>query len=445
MSVNKTAFGKITLSFVCLTALLLSGCGFFADEKQKHLTGERISVLQLQNGLVPNEALKNTAVFLPAPQVNDSWPQSGGYASHAIGHPALQINLKEIWRESIGEGGNRRSPLISQPVAADKTVFTIDTEGQVTAFNLVTGKQKWRMSSVAPGTEEEGSLGGGLAYAAGKLYATNGRKQLVCINAVTGQMIWRAVISTPARAAPTVADERIYLITLDNRLMTFSAIDGSLLWDHAGVTETTNLLGSVSPAVDSSEVVLPMSSGEIISLRVENGQVAWVDNLSSVRRPGAFSIIADIRGQPVIDRGVVYAASYSGRMAAIDAVSGQRVWQHEIGSAEMPWVAGDGVFIISADQQLISLTRQGGDVRWIAQLSRFEEGDKEKPVVWTGPVLAGGRLVVASSKGMMMEISPQTGKVLRQTELPGEVTIPPLVVDNTLLLLTQSGKLVAYR
>ena len=147
----------------------------------------------------------------------------------------------------------------------------------------------------------------------------------------------------------------------------------------------------------------------------------------------------------MIDQGLVYAASYSGRMVAIDEVSGQRVWQREVGSAEMPWAAGLSVFIISSGQQLISLTRQNGDIRWITPLTRFEDKNKEEPVVWTGPVLAGGRLILASNRGQMIEADPQNGKILKKTRLPGDVTIAPLVSDNTLIFLTRQGNLVAYR
>jgi outer membrane protein assembly factor BamB len=362
-----------------------------------------------------------------------------------MGQLTLGKDLKKAWSVSIGAGGNRREPLITQPVVADGMVFSLDTEGKMTAFNLADGSKKWSASSVAAGEEDSGAIGGGLAYAANRLYVTNGYKQLACFDSANGKMIWRTALPSPSRSAPTVMDEKVYLITLDNRLMVFSAADGTSVWNYSGITETTNMLGSVSPAVDAAAVILPMSSGEIYGLRVENGQVVWEDNLSAVRRVGTLSAIADIRGQPVIDRGLVYAASYSGRTVAIDEISGQRVWQREIGSGEMPWAAGENIFMISADQQLISLTRGEGAIRWITTLPRYEDDNKEKPVVWTGPVLAGGRLILASSRGSMIEASPQDGKILRQTELGREVMIPPLVADNTLIFLTRGGELLAYR
>ena len=78
--------------------------------------------------------------------------------------------------------------------------------------------------------------------------------------------------------------------------------------------------------------------------------------------------LADIRGRPVIDRGRVFAVSHSGRMAAIDLRTGDRVWEQEIGSSHSPWVAGDYVFVLANDNELVCLTRDEGKVRWVRQL-----------------------------------------------------------------------------
>jgi outer membrane protein assembly factor BamB len=443
-----------------LAATLLSSCsdGMFSDEKKTPLKGERIAVLQLQKDLAPDPALQGVPPALPEPWSNQFWPQRGGYPNHAMGHLALGTSLKQVWSASIGKGGGRRRPLIAGPVIAEGAVFTLDTTGDVTAFDLANGHQKWRESSIPRGENvdtDAGALGGGLAYAAGKLYVTNGYKQLAAINPENGKLEWKTTLPAPARTAPLVADDRVYVVTLDNRLLVFAAADGTPLWNHQGVAQETNLLGSASPAADQSLVVLPLSSGELLGLRPENGQITWEDNLSAVRRMGALSSITDIRALPVIDQGVVFASSYSGRFVALDEVTGRRLWQREAGSAETPWPAGDTVFAVTTEQQLAAFARQGGGIRWNTQLPRFEgedimdaakgKADKDKPIVWTGPVLAGGRLIIASTAGDMAEVSPTSGKVLKTTHVGGPVALPPVVAAGVLLFLTENGELIAYR
>jgi outer membrane protein assembly factor BamB len=439
---------RAKFSLLLALTLLLSGCGagkWFTDEDKAPLKGERIAVLQLQKDLTPDPALQSAPAVLPEAWENKLWPQAGGYPNHAMGHLALGAKLQDAWHESIGAGGDRRTPLTAAPVAAEGVIYTLDTEGQISAFSIKNGDVKWRQSTVPRGEDDSGTVGGGLAYSEGRLYATNGYKQLLALNPATGAQMWKVALPSPARSAPTVADGRVYVITLDNRLLAFSSTDGAPLWNYAGVAEDTNLLGSASVAADKTLVVLPLSSGELFGLRPENGRIAWEDNLSAVRRMGALASIADIRGLPVIDQGVVFAVSYSGRLVALDAATGKRLWQREVGSAETPWPAGDSIFMVTTEQQLAAFARQGGGIRWNVQLPRYDDDDRESPIVWTGPVLAGGRLIVASSGGEMLEISPQDGKTIRKTKLDGDVMIAPIVVDGTLFILAQDGRLTAYR
>lgn len=436
-------------SVVAVSLLALSGCAatdkLFGEPVEPPLPGERISVLELQRDLEPDPALAEQQMYLPDVWTNKFWPQAGGYPTHSMGHLGLGQDLKKVWTASIGEGGSDRRPLMASPVVAEGLVFTLDTEGYVSAFNLQSGDRKWRRSVIPRGEEEAGAIGGGLAYAGAKLYVTNGYKQVVAIHPDNGGLIWKAETSAPARAAPAVYEDRVFVMTLDNKLQVFHTDTGESLWTHTGLTETTNLLGTASPAADRSMVVVPMSSGELYGLRTENGRLIWEDNLSAVRRAGALSSIADIRGLPVIDKGIVYAISFSGRMIAIDQISGRRIWQREIGGSEMPWAAGDSVFVITSDQQLVALTRESGGIRWIVELQRWEnERTKEGPIVWTGPVLAGDRLITVSSTGRVMEVDPATGGTVR-TWKTDESIIAPVVADKTLLILTRSGELMAYR
>lgn len=417
----------------------------FGTDKDPPLPGERLSILQLQKDLVPNPALEAEDIALPEIWQNKFWPQAGGYPNHAMTHVALAPQFKKAWEVSIGDGGDKRTPLTAIPVMAEDRVYTLDTAGNLAAFDVQDGKRLWRVSIVPRGEGSSGAVGGGLAWHEGKLYVTAGYKHLMAVDPASGGQIWRAVLPAPARTAPTVMDGRVYVVTLDNRLMVYETAEGKLLWQHTGVSEATNLLGSASVAADETLVVLPLSSGELYGLRPENGQVVWQDNLSAIRRGGSLSAIADVRGLPVIDRGIVFAVSYSGRMVALDQVTGQRRWQREIGSAEMPWVAGDTLYMITGDQQIAALKRSTGEVRWVVDLPRWEDKKHTEPVVWSGPVLAGDRLIVTGSNRDMLELSPLNGDTMATHRLPGATMLPPVAAGGTMIILSQNGDLSAWR
>jgi outer membrane protein assembly factor BamB len=206
------------------------------------------------------------------------------------------------------------------------------------------------------------------------------------------------------------------------------------------------LLGGASPAVAGEVVVAPFSSGELDALEVENGLPLWSDNLASARNVDAVAALADIRGRPVIDRDRVYAASHSGRVAAIALRSGERAWEHETGSDYGPWVAGDWVFLLTTDQVLLCLRSDDGKVRWLRQLPKYEDEKKhENPIEWAGPVLGGDRLILLSSDGWALSVSPYTGAPLGRQEIAAPAYLGPVIAANTLYVLTDDAELSAFR
>lgn len=428
------------------TCLTLAACDTWMGEAEDaSLPGKRISVLVQDRAVQPDAGAAAIEVRLPPPEANDAWPQAGGYAAHAMHHMQLDGKLERVWSTSIGSGSGDRARLLSQPVVADGRVFGMDADTEVSAIDAATGARKWT-TSLTPEDDEDGGLGGGLAYSDGRLFAATGYGEVVALAPADGTVLWRRRVSAPVRGAPTVRGGRVLVVSVDNQTHALAADDGRLLWTHSGLAEIASVLGGSSPAIDGSVAVVPYSSGEVFALRLENGATQWSESLTGIHRTGAASSLADIRGLPVVDRGRVYVAASSDMLAAIDLRSGRRVWDRQLGSLQTPWLAGDFLFIISNNNELTALEAKSGRVKWVLPLQRWEdEDDKTGAVVWTGPVLASDRLIVVGSNGWALSVSPYTGEVLGREEMPDAVNIPPVVAAGTLYFLTDDGDLIAYR
>jgi len=426
-----------------LVGMMLAGCDWFADKKQP-LPGERISVLSLDRQLEPDPELAKIPITLPPPVVNSDWPEAGGYPNHAMQHLSLPDRLTEAWRTSIGEGASRYTRVLSQPIVAKGRVYAMDGGVQVSAVDAATGNRLWRVD-LKPEDERGNSFGGGVAYWNDRLYVSTGYAQVLALDPADGRVIWKSGVGAPVRSGPTVSDGRIFAVTVDNELVVLAADDGRRLWNHNAIPETASLLGSASPAVEGEVVVAAYSSGEIYALTVENGRPLWSDNFSNTRTVNAVSSLADIRGRPVLDRGRVFAASHSGRIAAIDLRSGDRAWEQEFGSTHSPWIAGDYLFVLSNNNELVCLTRNEGKIRWVRQLPSYQNEKKKKdPITWAGPVLGSDRLIVLSSTGDAIAISPYTGEPLGREEMSAGGYTAPVIADNSLYVLTDDAKLSAY-
>ena len=433
-------------------ALPLGGCDmvkdfFNSDSKKVKLKGERIPVMLFGDEVKPDPGIQDLAVKLPEPQTNPAWPQSGGNPDHDMQNLALSDSPKEAWSISIGSGKSAEWKHLASPVMAEGRVFTMDTDSNVTAFDAGTGERIWR-TDATPDSDDIGSgdVGGGVAYADGQLYVTNNYGEALALDAKSGKILWRRSLGGPTRAAPTIAGGRVYVVTADNQLHALSIRDGSVQWTHAGLAEVTGVLGAASPAFATGLVAVPYTSGEIYGLRPDNGRVLWSDTLAAIRPSDSVSSLADIRANPVIDRDRLIVIGHSGRMEAIDLRTGGRAWDDPIGGISMPWVAGDFVFVISTDNRLVCLTRDEGRIRWLTQLDRWlDPAKKRDPILWIGPVLGGGKLIVTSNDGRILAVSPANGGVMNAIDVGDPISVSPIIANGTLYVLTDAGDLKAYR
>ncbi len=433
-----------TCLIVALTTAL-GGCGWFDRSAAPRLTGERISVMKYERSLQPDASIADLAIRLPKPVVNREWPQSGGYPNHAMHHLELGNAPSRLWRTNIGRGSNSERRLVTRPVVANDRVYAMDASARVGAYSAETGKRFWRRD-LRPKSETEGTLGGGLAFYNGRLYVTTGFAQVIALDGVSGKVIWRRDVSGPMRAPPTANSGRIFVVTIDNKTHALAADDGRLLWSHNGSPEVAGFLGAAAPAVSQGIVVVPYSSGELFALRLTDGNRLWMDYLALPQRTSAVLTIADIRGAPVIDRGRVFAISNSGRMVAINLRTGSRVWQQRLSGRQSPWVAGDFVYLVTVDGDLLCLSRSDGRVRWVRSLPLYKNARSKTGLIsWAGPVLVGDRLVLAGSHGKVLAVSPYSGNLLGRIKMPDGMFVPPVIANRTLYFLTDDADLIALR
>ncbi len=428
--------------------ILLSACStvesWMRPKEAPPLEGDRVAILTHNRSLTADQELSNQRILLPAPTPNLTWPQAGGYANHAMHHIAIKDSLSRAWSVDIGSGADEDERLNAQPIVAGGMVFTMDATTQVRAFDEATGREVW---SVELEPEDDHShIGGGLAFDDGRVFATTGFAEVIALEAKTGKELWRRNVVAPMRAAPTVRGGRVFAVTLNNQLFALNSVTGEIIWRHRGLPEVASVLGGASPAVDRGIVVVAYTSGELIALKVENGRVLWQDALVTAGQTNTLSSLTGIRGRPIIDRDRVLAISNAGLLVAIDIRTGRRIWDREVVGIESPWVAGNYLYLLTTESEIVAFSRANGRIHWVRSLPRYEDPkDLEDPIIWTGPILASDRLIVAGSNEEALAISPYSGRILGVVKMPDAVTVAPVVANGSVYFLADDAELVAYR
>ncbi len=382
-------------------ALCLTGCASglpsiknpFSKEEEK-LPGQRIAVLTSPGVGDVDRSLAAKPMALPPPRNNPSWTQPGGIASNNLGHLALGESVHQIWTADAGTGSSSKGRLSALPLVADGKVFTLDAGGDVSAFAATSGQRLWTASVTPENEKSNEGFGGGIALDGGQLYATTGYGTVVAINPGNGAIIWTKRTGEPIRSSPTAAGGKIYFVSTDSVLHCLSATDGAEVWTARGLPQPATLLSNVSPAVGKGLVIVPFAAGDIVAYQMD-GQRAWNESLSRESDTSGAGVLAD-PARPVVDQGVVFAVSHGGKMIASTEATGERLWTRTLASTQMPWIAGDTVWSVSADGLLVAADARTGTLS-----SQVDLGTE----VYVSPIVADGRMYILSDNARLIALN----------------------------------------
>lgn len=435
-------------ALICSLTFLVSGCGLFGKEPL-NIDGERINVIREDASLAPDYAPGEVKIKLPAPYTNPKWTQNGGNSLHLMGHLQADTKLKEIWSKGFGEGSSKRDYLIASPIIAYNVVFAIDAKGVVTARRLSDGKQIWRKRLKSQNKTERGSSlkGAGLAEFNKKIYATTGFGGIFCLNMLDGEQIWRKDMEMPIRIAPTVNAGRVLVQSFDNTLSALDAENGEILWKSQTDYESTTLVGGASPAYspEMDVVIAAFSNGELRAFKASTGTPLWADLLVSHKRTNSLAEITAIKANPVIDGNKVFAVGYNSVLTAIDLRTGARIWEREMGSTNQPWVAGDYLYVLTNDFDLLALNKENGKIIWNTAIPKGTDSDEKNGVFGSGPLLADNRLIVTTSNGYIFAVSPYSGEILSYVSVDEGVELSPIMAEGITLFTTNDAEMIAYQ
>lgn len=422
--------------------IALAGCG----ERDVILPGERIDVAAgIERPAMVSEA---RPISLAAPRANADWTHRAGGPAHNIGHVAYSGALTPVWTVNIGAGDSRRARITADPIVAGGVVYTLDSAARVQATST-SGAPLWTRDLVPLLESASSASGGGLAFGANRVFVTTGFGELTALDPATGAVLWTQDLDAPGGSAPTVAGDLVYLAAQDSRAWAIEVETGRIRYTTTGAPNLTSFGGGAGVAVSDDLAIFPFPSGQVIATFRQGGLQRWSSAVAG-RRPGSAAARAagGISGDPVVSGNRLYIGNATGRLAALDLGNGEPVWTAQEGAMGPVVPAGGSVFLVNDLNELVRLDASTGSRIWSVQLPYFEERRlRRQRTVFAhyGPVLAGGRLIVASSDGTVRSFDPVSGAQVAEVALPGGAASRPAVAGGTLYVVTQNGRLAAFR
>ncbi len=427
------------LSTLALTLGALAACGT-SDEK---LTGQRFAIGASDAAAVANVA---ASIRLPRAVSNAEWTDVNGSPQHKFGHAALSTTPTLRWSADIGTGVGRNTRITSGPVAGGGLVYALDGGSTITALSS-DGTVAWSLDTTPVGEKSVDGSGGGVSYANGVVYAGTGFGELLAIDAASGSVLWRRMFEAAIRSTPTSDGRSVFVVTRGDVAYAVDAKNGALDWVQRGAASSTGgLEGGASPAISGRQVVVPFSSGEVIAVRSNTGELRWKEGIGGARAATSLAFIGDISGDPVIDGNSVYVSNLAGETVKLNLTSGARSWTLGAGASDAVWSVGGSVFLVSDHAQLMRVNASNGSVIWAQQLPQFEKPEKREDMIrHYGPVLAGGLMWVAGRDGQLRGFEPEGGQLVSSATIPGGAAAAPIIVGGLMYIVSLNGELHAFQ
>jgi outer membrane protein assembly factor BamB len=316
------------------------------------------------------------------------------------------------------------------PAASDTAIYTASKDGTVSANDKISGKKLW---SVGTGTH----ISGGPAVGDGLVFVGTREGDLVALYQSDGRLAWKAPASSEILAAPAVNHNVVLAKSINGKLSAFSTQDGHDLWQYHQTEPTLILRSASAPQISNNTVIVGFANGDLANLTLRGGNMLWQQPLAIPQGSFAIQRMIDVDADPVIYNNRVYAATYQGRIAALEMATGREIWNHDISSYTGMAVDGNKVYVTDAKSDVWAFDANSGSVDW-------RQVQLESRNI-TGPVVMNNYLVVGDMEGYLHWLSKSDGHFIARTKVTHSgILTSPIVVDNTLYVVTMDGHVAAY-
>ena len=332
--------------------------------------------------------------------------------------------VQTLWSLAVGDSGN----YVFSPVLTFDSIYTASARGAIFRVDPQNGQEIWRVDAGVPLTAGVGTDG--------HTIAVPGRGGSLIVFDSDGKKKWQAPLSSEALSAPAVSADVIVVRTQDNRIYGFDTDSGERKWMVSRRLPPLTLRSVSGIALAGPTAVVALPGGRMISLLLANGATNWDVVVGDPRGTTDLERISDTSGIPAVLGRLVCAASFQGRVACYDVVSGGMIWAKELSSGVGVSIDSDFVYAASDAGAVYAFSNLGGHSVW--------RNDQLAHRALTTPVSFLGSVVVGDVQGFVHFLSQSDGAFVGRIATDGTpIKASPIVVHDKVILQTTGGRLVA--
>lgn len=338
-------------------------------------------------------------------------------------------NVKKIWSADVGQKEKKKQVTLA-PVLDSNVLYVADPAGRVSALAMDTGRDKWRVKT----KERTGAIG----FGEGLVLLGTKKGQVIAMDRETGEIRWRATVSSEVLSPPSASDGLVVAQTIDGRVFALSVKDGTHVWSQQRAVPALSLHGTSTPLIYRGLVFCGFASGKLSAFELKTGRLVWERAVAHPRGRSEIERLIDVDAPPLVAGNTLFAASFQGRMVAINIENGRVRWSREL-STYSGMVADDrNVYVTNTAGDVLALDQGSGAALW--------KQDKLRARVLNGPALTARYVVVGDVEGYVHWLSKEDGQFAARRRLGGGAIRGKMIaMDDTLFVQNQRGVVAALR
>ncbi len=330
-----------------------------------------------------------------------------------------------LWDRDLGDFND----LGFEFVIDDGISYSIDAEGLITAIDLENGKVLWREKS-------RNEISAGIGVGPNALYAVDYKARLVAFDRNQGEQLWRSQVDSEVLIPPVFAGGNVIVKTLDAKLIAFDADNGERVWTYRHAKPGLSLRGGATPIVERNFLFTGFEDGRLVAVDALTGNLLWDVPVGSSSGRDEIQRLTDIDARPIIVGSELYVSAFQRRTMALDIAGGNVIWTRPISSFRDIAIDRQAIYMIEAKNSIVALNRDSGNVVWA-----IEDLDL---VNFTSISVIGSKLLVTNDDGLALIINRTDGEIIGKQKFSGKTPLnQPIVINGIAYMLTANGELQA--
>jgi len=341
-----------------------------------------------------------------------------------------EIQIKKLWSSDVDDGveGNY---LVLNPAVTERWVYAASYDGEVIKLDRKSGDEIWEIDS-------DQRITGGVGAGYGVVVYGTDNGEAVALKEEDGSQLWSVELGGQVLATPAVGANRVIVQTMDGRVHGLNRETGVKEWIYDTPIPNLTLRGSSSPIIVGKLTLAGFANGKLTAMATENGAVRWEYPVAEPQGRSELERLVDLDGRFWISGKVVYAATYQGKLAAIDVPSGRLLWQKPLSTFAGVSEKLDRLYVVDQDSNIIALDAISGAEVWNQDLLKGRRLSAMTPVETY--------VVAGDFEGYLHWLNFRDGRIQARVRVDSDgLRAAPIVKDDVVYVQGNSGELAAYK